>query len=407
MTAGDSTPDSGTSPSVYLDYQATTPVDDRVMTAMLPFFTGRFGNPHSTSHAFGRDAEGAVDAARARIAALIGAEAREIIFTSGATESNNLAIKGAARFHRAKGNHVIVSAIEHKCVLESARRLELEGFSVTVLPVGPDGRVGLDALDAAIGEQTILVSIMAANNEIGVLQPVAEIGALCRKRHVVFHTDAAQAAGKVPLDVNAMQVDLMSLSAHKLYGPKGVGALYVRRRPRARLMAEMDGGGQERGMRSGTLPTPLCVGFGEACALAEAEMTDEGARLLGLRRRMLTCIEARIPDVVLNGHAEQRLAGNLNLAFRGVEGVDLMASVPELAISSGSACSSADLEPSYVLRALGLDTEAARGSVRICIGRFTTQDEIDFAAERIADAVIRLRNGESKGLSEGKTSCRK
>jgi cysteine desulfurase len=380
---------------IYLDYQATTPVDTRVLAEMLPWFTEKFGNPHSTTHAYGREAEVAVEKARAEIAALIGTEPREIVFTSGATEANNLAVKGAARFHRALGkDHIVTVATEHKCVLESVKAMAGEGCRVTVLPVDARGLVDLDALAAAIDERTALVSVMEANNEIGVLQPVAEIGALCRERGVLFHSDAAQAVGKVPVDVEAMKVDLLSISAHKLYGPKGIGALYVRRRPRARITPLFDGGGQERTLRSGTLPTPLCVGFGAAARLAQAELDGESQRLLGLRRRFLAGITARLPEVRLNGDAERRLPGNLNLSFPGAPALELMAACPGLAVSTGSACTAAAVEPSYVLRALGLPEALAASTLRVGLGRYTTDSEVDFAVDTLAAAAKRLVSGE-------------
>ncbi len=401
---------------IYLDYQATTPTDPRVVEAMLPFFYDRFGNPHSRSHAFGTDAAAAVEAARAEVAAAIGAEAREIVFTSGATESNNLAIKGAARFLRGHGHghghgqghgrghgrrdHVVTCATEHKCVLESCRRLGEEGFAVTVLPVSGDGRIDLDRLAVALGDRTALVSVMAVNNEIGVLQPLAEIGALCRARGVLFHTDAAQAVGKIPLDVAAMNIDLLSISGHKLYGPKGIGALYVRRRPRVRLVPLIDGGGQERGLRSGTLPTPLCVGLGTACRIAGGEMAAEGERLTGLRDRLLAALQRSLPEAAVNGDAHHRVPGNLNLRLPGVDAEALIAALPEIAMSTGSACTSASIEPSYVLRALGLDAAAARESLRIGLGRFTTEAEIDVAVERIVAAVTTR----SAGTTSNRTS---
>ncbi|MDB5407857.1 MAG: iscS [Rhodospirillales bacterium] len=378
---------------VYLDYQATTPTDPRVVVAMLPYFTGKFGNPHS-NHRFGHEVETAVEQARGEVAALIGADPREIAFTSGATESNNLAIKGAARFLRAERgadrDQIVTLATEHKCVIESCRRLEQEGFIVTFLPVRPDGIVDLETLRAAIGPRTALVSVMAAHNEIGVVQPLAAIGALCREHGILFHSDAAQAVGKIPLDVEAMAIDLLSISGHKLYGPKGIGALYVRRRPRVRLQALIDGGGQERGLRSGTLPAPLCVGFGAACAIAGAEMAAEGERLLRLRRRLYDGLAARLPGLRLNGHAELRLAGNLNLALPGVDADVLLDNCPMVAASTGSACSSASVEPSYVLCAIGLDEAAARESLRLCVGRFTTAAEVDFAVDALAAAARRL-----------------
>lgn len=376
---------------VYLDYQATTPTDRRVVEAMMPYFTEAFGNPHSRSHSYGWEAESVVEAARAQIAHLIGANAKEIVFTSGATESNNLAIKGVGRFYKDRKKHIITCVTEHKCVLDSCRHLELEGFDVTYLPVQQNGLIDLEALKAAITEKTLLVSIMAVNNEIGVIQPLKEIGAVCRERKVFFHTDAAQAVGKIPLDVEDMNIDLMSISGHKLYGPKGIGALYVRRRPRVRLEALISGGGQERGMRSGTLATPLCVGLGEACRIAEAEMGAEAERLHMLRDRFYDKITEQLPDVYLNGDLEQRIPGNLNLSFAYVEGEGLMMGIKDLAVSSGSACTSASLEPSYVLRALGVEEELAHTSLRIGIGRFTTEEEVDFAADRIAGEVKRLR----------------
>ena len=376
---------------IYLDYQATTPTDPRVVDAMMPYFTEKFGNPHSRSHQFGWEAEDAVEEARGRIASLIGANPKEIIFTSGATESNNLALKGVARFYKEKKDHIITCVTEHKCVLDTARYLEQEGFSVTYLPVEKNGLLDLDLMAAAITEKTAIVSIMAVHNEIGVIQPIAEIGAICRERGVFFHTDAAQAVGKIPLDVEEMKIDLMSISGHKIYGPMGIGALFVRRRPRVRLKAMIDGGGQERGMRSGTLPTPLCVGLGEACAIAEKEMGAEAERLHMLRDRFYKAIMERLPEVYLNGDLEKRIPGNLNISFAYVEGEGLMMGIKDLAVSSGSACTSASLEPSYVLRALGVGEDLAHTSLRIGFGRFTTEQEIDYAMERIASEVERLR----------------
>ena len=375
---------------VYLDYQATTPVDPRVLDAMLPYFTRYFGNPHSGQHGAGRQSAEAVERARAQVAELIGATPREIVFTSGATESNNIAIKGVARFHKGRGDHIVNVATEHKCVLESAARMKAEGYRVTTLPVQANGLVTLDRLASAVEETTVLVSVMAANNEIGIIQPLAEIGALCHERGVAFHTDAAQAVGKIPIDVEAMAIDLLSISGHKVYGPKGIGALYVRRRPRMRLTAEMDGGGQERGMRSGTVPTPLCVGMGEAAAVAGEEMGREAPRLVALRDRFLARLEAALPAMALNGDRERRLPGNLNVTFPGLDAETLMAEVDDLALATGSACTSATVEPSYVLRALGLPEALARASVRIGLGRFTTEAELDYAAERLIAAVRRL-----------------
>jgi cysteine desulfurase len=376
---------------VYLDYQATTPVDPRVLETMLPYFTEKFGNPHSRSHAYGWEAEEAVETARRHVAALINADEREIVFTSGATESNNLALIGVARFYKDRKNHIVTVVTEHKCVLDAARHLEQEGFKVTYLPVKQDGLVDLAALEAAITDKTALVSVMAANNEIGVIQPLAEIGAICRRKGAFFHTDAAQAYGKIPLDVNAMKIDLMSISGHKIYGPKGIGALFVRRKPRVRLQALIHGGGQERGMRSGTLPTPLCVGLGRAAEIARAEMGAEAERLRALRDRFYKRVKDRLPEVYLNGDIEQRLPGNLNLSFAYVEGEGLMMGIKDLSVSSGSACTSASLEPSYVLRALGVEEELAHTSLRIGFGRFTTEAEVDYAADRIVAAVQKLR----------------
>ena len=382
---------------IYLDNQASTPVDSRVLEAMMPYFTIDYGNPHSESHLYGHRAMAAIDAARGQIAALIHADPREIVFTSGATEANNLAIKGAAHFARehpsASGakNHIVALTTEHKCVLESCAALAREGFEVTYLEVPECGLVELDRLREAITERTILVSVMAAHNEIGVLQPLAEIGAICRERGALFHTDAAQALGKIPLDVEAMQIDLMSMSGHKLYGPKGVGALYVRRRPRVRLMPLIDGGGQERGLRSGTLPTPLCVGFGRACALAAAEMADEAKRLVGLRGQLADALRRRIPGLQVNGDLDHRLPGSLNVSVPGTTAAALIEACPSIAISTGSACTSAAVEPSYVLRAIGLSDERANASIRLGLGRFTTASDIDYAVDALADAAARLR----------------
>jgi cysteine desulfurase len=375
---------------VYLDYQATTPTDRRVVEAMLPFFTEKFGNPHSNSHAFGWQAEVGVEAARAQVADLIGADAREIVFTSGATESNNLALKGVAEFHRGRRNHFVTCLTEHKCVLEAAHHLEGQGIDVTYLPVGGDGLIDLARLGVALSDKTAMVSIMAVNNEIGVIQPLAEIGALCRARGVYFHTDAAQAVGKIPIDVDAMSIDLMSISGHKLYGPNGIGVLYVRRRPRVRLTAQIDGGGQERGMRSGTLAPPLCVGLGEACAIAGREMEAEAERLRMLRDRLLKGLKSGIAGVTVNGDLERRIPGNLNISFDHIDGNALLMGIKDLAVSTGSACTSASIEPSYVLRALGIDDRRAFASLRIGLGRFTTQEEVDYAVGRLAEEIERL-----------------
>jgi cysteine desulfurase len=376
---------------IYLDYQATTPCDPRVVDKMLPYFTERFGNPHSRTHRYGWEAEEAVEVAREQIAALIGADPKEVIFTSGATESNNLAIKGVAHFYKDKRDHVVTVVTEHKCVLDTCRHLEQEGFRVTYLPVQANGLIDLAALEAVVTDKTAIVSVMGVNNEIGVIQPLAEIGAICRKKGAFFHSDCAQAVGKIPLDVGAMNIDLMSISAHKLYGPKGIGALYVRRRPRVRLVPLINGGGQERGMRSGTLATPLCVGFGEACAIAQAEMGTESERLRMLRDRLLNGLKARLAEIYVNGDLDRRIAGNINISFAFVEGEGLIMGVKDLAVSSGSACTSASLEPSYVLRALGLDAEMAHTSLRFGIGRFTTEDDIDYTIDHVTTAVEHLR----------------
>ncbi len=390
---------------VYLDYQATTPCDPRVVEAMLPFFTEKFGNPGSLTHAYGREAEAAVEQARSQLAELIGAEPREIVFTSGATESNNTALKGAAHFHRQFGkDQVVTLTTEHKCVLESARSLEEEGFRVAYVPVGRDGLADLGRLEAAISGQTSIVSVMAAHNEIGVIQPLKEISALARAKGALFHSDAAQAAGKMPFDVEEIGLDLASISGHKIYGPKGVGALYLRRRPRARITPLIDGGGQERAMRSGTLPVPLIVGLGQAAAIARSEMEGEARRLLVLRARLLNGLKTRIPDLVLNGHAERRLPGNLNLSFPGVKAPDLIAACPGLALSTGSACTAAEVEPSYVLKALGMGEDIAGSSLRIGIGRFTTATEIDFAVETVSAALDRLRSAPGVTSASGGTT---
>ena len=386
----------GNAMPIYLDNQSSTRLDPRVLEAMLPYFTEQFGNPHSTSHAYGRIAAEAIEHARGEVAALIHADPRELIFTSGATEANNLAIKGAAHFARlypqggTPRDHIVTLTTEHKCVLESCAQLEREGFRVTYLPVEPNGLVSLDTLAAALSERTLLISVMAAHNEIGVIQPLAEIGALCRSKGVLFHSDAAQAFGKIALDVDGMQIDLLSISGHKVYGPKGVGVLYVRRRPRVRLLPLIDGGGQERGLRSGTLPTPLCVGIGRAAAIAAAEMTDEAARLRGLHDRLQTGLARRVRGFRLNGDAERRLPGNLNFCFPGIPAMKLIEACPRIAISTGSACTSASVEPSYVLRALGLSEADANSGIRVGLGRFTTPAEVDFAVDALAAAAARL-----------------
>lgn len=376
---------------IYLDYQATTPVDPRVLQKMLPYFTEKFGNPHSRSHAYGWETEEAVEIAREQVASLIGGTAKEIIFTSGATESNNVAIKGVARFYKDKKNHIITPQTEHKCVLDSCRHLEQEGFEVTYLPVEKNGLVRPELLAEAIRPTTALVSVMAVNNEIGVIQPLAEIGKLCREKGVFFHTDAAQGFGKIPLDVEAMNIDLMSISGHKIYAPKGIGALYVRRRPRIRLESLFSGGGQERGFRSGTIPTPLAVGLGEAAAIAKLEMGKDTENARAIYNRFVKEILDGVPDVFLNGDREKRYPGNINLSFAYVEGESMIMALKNLAVSSGSACTSASLEPSYVLRALGVGEELAHTSIRFGFGRFTTDAEVDYAIDLIKNSISRLR----------------
>jgi cysteine desulfurase len=383
---------SGLTPPIYLDHHATTPCDARVVAAMLPYFTEEFGNPASRSHAFGWRAAEAVEQAREQVAAAIGAAPRELIFTSGATESNNLALLGCLRAARPRRDHVITSVIEHPSILDPCRALEHEGLRVTYVRVDRDGLIDLDALERALDERTALVSIGSANSEIGVLQPIAEISRLARERGILLHSDAAQAVGKIPLDVSELGVDLLSFSAHKLYGPKGIGALYVRRRrPSIAIEPLVHGGGQERGLRSGTLPVPLCVGFGRACELALEALPSESVRLRDLRDRLWATLSAELEAVHLNGHAERRLPGNLNVSFEGVEGEALMLGLPDLALSSGSACTSATREPSHVLRALGLGADRALCSLRIGLGRFTTQEEVDEAGRQIVAHVKRLR----------------
>jgi len=377
---------------IYLDNHATTPMDPRVLEAMLPYFTQYFGNAASRNHEFGWVAEQAVDKARKQIADLVGASAREIIFTSGATESDNLAIKGVAEMYAEKGNHIITAATEHKAVLDTCKKLEKNGYRVTYLPVKGDGLIDLDMLREAITDKTILVTIMYANNEIGVLQPVAEIGKICREKGVLFHTDGVQAIDKVPVDVNRDHIDLMSITAHKLYGPKGVGALYVRRKsPRVQVTAQMDGGGHERGMRSGTLNVPGIVGLGEACAICQREMPEETKRLRYLRDKLRNKLESELDEVYLNGSWEHRLPHSLNLSFAYVEGESLLMGINDVAVSSGSACTSATLEPSYVLKALGLGDDIAHSSIRFGIGRFNTEEEIDYVADKLINVVRKLR----------------
>jgi cysteine desulfurase len=378
---------------IYMDNNATTRCDPRVVEAMLPYFTEKFGNAASRNHSFGWEAEEAVEEAREQIASLIGANAKEIIFTSGATESNNLAIKGVASMYRKKGNHVVTVVTEHKAVIDPCKRLERDGFQVTFLPVDKHGQVSAEQVAEALTDKTILVSIMAANNEIGTLQPIKEIGKLCKKRGVLFHTDAVQAVGKVPVDVEEMGIDLLSLSGHKIYGPKGVGALYVRRKdPRVRLDPIIDGGGHERGMRSGTLAVTSIVGLGMACELCRKEMSTESDRLVNLRERLKAGIESKLDEVYLNGHPTERLPGNLNLSFAYVEGEALMMGMKEVAVSSGSACTSASLEPSYVLKALGVGDELAHSSIRFGLGRFNTEEEVDFVIDDVVRAVNHLRD---------------
>ena len=378
---------------IYLDYSATTPVDPRVAEKMIPYLVEKFGNPASRSHSFGWEAEAAVEAARDQVAALVNADPKEIIWTSGATESDNLAIKGAAYFYAGKGKHLITVKTEHKAVLDTCRELERQGFEVTYLDVQENGLIDLEALKAAIRPDTILISVMFVNNEIGVTQPVAEIGEICREKGIVFHVDAAQATGKIEIDLATLKVDLMSFSAHKTYGPKGIGALYVRRKPRVRLEAQMHGGGHERGFRSGTLPTHQIVGMGEAFRIAREEMVEENKRIGALRDRLFKGL-SEIEAVYVNGDLEQRVPHNLNISFAYVEGESMLMAVKDLAVSSGSACTSASLEPSYVLRALGRNDELAHSSIRFTLGRFTTEEEIDYTVQ-----LMRAKNGKLRELS--------
>ena len=376
---------------IYMDNNATTPVDPRVLEAMMPYFTEVFGNAASRSHSYGWTAEKAVDLAREEVGALIGASGKEIVWTSGATESDNLAIKGAAEFHKDRGNHIITAQTEHKAVLDTCKRLEKEGFEVTYLPVDKEGRVAPETVKAAMTDKTILVSIMLANNEIGSVNPVNEIGAVVKERKALFHIDAVQGVGKIPFDVNASRADLVSLSAHKMYGPKGVGALYVRRKPRVRLTALIDGGGHERGMRSGTLNVPGIVGFGKAAELARVEMETEGERLFALRERLRQGIQSQVTDTFINGSMEHRLPGNLNISFAYVEGEAMLMALKDVAVSSGSACTSASLEPSYVLRAVGVEEELAHTSIRFGLGRFNTEEEVDFVINLVVSKINKLR----------------
>jgi cysteine desulfurase len=377
---------------IYMDYHATTPVDPRVFEAMKPYFTELFGNPASRNHSFGWAAEDAVEKGRKQIASLIGANSKEIVFTSGATESNNLAIKGVAQMYAERGNHIITAATEHKATLDTCKHLEKEGFRVTYLAVQANGLIDLNQLREAITDKTILISIMYANNEIGVVQPIAEIGKLAKERGVLFHTDAVQAAGKIPVNVIADNIDLLSISGHKIYGPKGVGALYVRRKgPRVQLTAQIDGGGHERGMRSGTLNVPGIVGLGEACAIAQAEMAEESKRMAYLRDKLKDRLLGALDECYINGTMESRLPNNLNISFAFVEGESLLMGINDIAVSSGSACTSATLEPSYVLKALGAGDDLAHSSIRFGIGRFNTEEEVDYVAGKVIDVVQKLR----------------
>ena len=378
--------------NIYLDYQATTPVDKRVIDKMIPYFGEIYGNPHSRNHSFGWEAEQAVEVARENVASIIGANPKEIIFTSGATESNNLAIKGLADFYGDKKNHIITCVTEHKCVLESCRLLSERGFEVTYLQVNKDGLIDIKDLESKINDKTLLVSIMGVHNEIGVIQPLKEIGEICRKNSVFFHTDCAQAIGKIKVDVNEMNIDLLSISGHKIYAPKGVGALYVRRKPRVRITAMMSGGGQERGMRSGTLSPALCVGLGEACRICADEIDEESKRITKLKNIFLEGIQGECTDIFINGSEKNRVPGNINLSFAYVEGESLMMGIKNLAVSSGSACTSASLEPSYVLKALGVSEELAHTSLRIGIGRYTSEKDIRNAVKVIVNEVKRLRS---------------
>ncbi len=376
---------------IFMDNHSTTPVDPRVLEAMLPYFTGSFGNAASRNHSFGWIAEKAVDDAREQLAGLIGASGKEIVFTSGATESDNLAIKGAAEFYKERGNHIITTQTEHKAVLDTCKRLEKQGFEVTYLAVEADGRVNPDRLRAAMTDKTILVSIMLANNEIGTINDLPTLGTIVKERGAIFHSDAVQGVGKIPFHVDQARVDLVSITAHKMYGPKGVGALYVRRKPRVRIVQQMDGGGHERGMRSGTLNVPGIVGLGRAAEICRVEMATESVRVMGMRERLHRRIAASLPHIYLNGSVEHRLPGNLNLSFAFVEGEGLMMALKDVAVSSGSACTSASLEPSYVLRALGIGEELAHTSIRFGLGRFNTDEEVDYVADLVIGKVNRLR----------------
>lgn len=383
--------DSGSKFPIYLDNQATTKTDPRVVDAMLPYFTEKFGNPHSKSHSYAWEAEEACELARTQVANLIGASGKEIIFTSGATESNNMALKGIARFYGSKKKHIVTVVTEHKCVLDTCRHLEQEGFKVTYLPVKPNGIVDLDELKNAITEDTMLVSVMAVNNEIGVIQPLKEIGQICREKGAFFHSDIAQAFGKIPINVDECNIDLASISGHKIYGPNGIGALYIRRKPRVRLTPIFNGGGQERGFRSGTLSTPLSVGLGAAAEIASKEMDKDYAHVKKLFDKFLNKIQSNADEIYLNGDKDQRYHGNLNLSFAYIEGESMILSIKDLAVSSGSACTSSSLEPSYVLRALGVGDDLAHTSIRFGFGRFTTEEEVEYAAELMLSRINKLR----------------
>jgi len=377
---------------IYMDYQATTPVDPEVLNEMLPYFTEKFGNPHSRSHSFGWESSDAVEIARKQVADVIKADPKEMVFTSGATESNNLAIKGAAYFYKEHKKHIITVRTEHKCVLDACRHLEEDGFEITYLPVRSDGLIEISELEKSIKSDTLLVSVMAVNNEIGVIQPIKEIGEICRKHGVLFHTDAAQAFGKIPLDVDLMNIDMLSISGHKIYGPKGVGALYVRRKPRVRLKPLINGGGQERGIRSGTVPTPLIVGLGKAAEIASIRMKEDFDKIKKLADRFSNAIKEEIPDVYFNGNQDKKWPGCINISFAYIEGESLILSIKGLAVSSGSACTSESLEPSYVLRSLGVEDELAHTSIRFGFGRFSTEQEVDYALEVILKGVKKLRD---------------
>ncbi len=381
----------GTQFPLYLDNQATTPMDPRVLEAMMPFFTNKFGNPHSRSHSYAWETEAACEKARMQIAKLIGASAKEIIFTSGATESNNMTLKGIAKFYGSQKKHIVTLATEHKCILDTCRHLEQDGFKVTYLPVQKNGLVDLKMLEEAITEETMLVSVMAVNNEIGVIQPLKEIGKICREKGAFFHSDIAQAFGKIPINVEELNIDLASISGHKIYGPKGVGALYIRKKPRVRIAALINGGGQERGLRSGTLSPPLVVGLGEAAAIAANEMEKDTAHVKNLFDKFISKVQSGAAEIHLNGDAKQRYFGNANLSFSYIEGESMILAIKDLAVSSGSACTSSSLEPSYVLRAIGVDEATAHTSIRFGFGRFTTEEEVDYAAELLLSKINKLR----------------